>query len=185
MKKKFETCYMCEVPETSREHVPPKCLFPEEKDLPNGTNLRKNLFSVPSCDAHNSQKSHDDEYFLYALSGNFLINEAGRNLYRTKVRRAIERNSSLLGQLASTETTVSFIDPISGNKVNSVGFELDANRFNTIVDGWLAPYIFITLKQSGDMASNIRLNFYMPQQTNPMKEIAHQRNNKTSRRLVF
>ena len=125
---------MCSALATSSEHVPPKCLFPERKDLPHGVDLRKNLFKVPSCDTHNSQKSHDDEYFLYVLSGSFQINEVGRNLYRTKVRRAIKRNSSLLEKIASTATSLSLKDPISESMVDLVSHELDENRFNTIID---------------------------------------------------
>jgi len=56
------TCYMCNEPETSREHVPAACFFPETKDLPPGIDLRRNLFTVPSCDTHNSHKSNDDQY---------------------------------------------------------------------------------------------------------------------------
>ena len=137
MNRISNSCYMCSAPATSSEHVPPKCLFPERKDLPHGIDLRKNLFKVPSCDTHNSQKSHDDEYFLYILSGSFQINEVGRNLYRTKVRRSIKRNSSILEKIASTATSVSFKDSMSdrtGSMVNSVTYELDADRFNTIID---------------------------------------------------
>ena len=134
MNKIFNTCYMCDALATSSEHVPAKCFFPERKDLPNGIDLRKNLIKVPSCNAHNSLKSHDDEYFLYVLSGSYQINEIGRNLYRTKVRRAIGRNPSVLNQIASKATSVSFKDPPSQNIVNTVAHELDANRFNTIVD---------------------------------------------------
>lgn len=128
------TCYMCDAPATSSEHVPPKCLFPERKDLPPEIDLRKNLLKVPSCDVHNSQKSQDDEYFLYVLSTNFQINEIGRNLYRTKVRRAIKRNASVLGKIASTATPVSFREPNTEDTVKSVAHELDANRFNTMID---------------------------------------------------
>ena len=46
----MNTCYMCEKESTSSEHVPPKCLFPEKKDLPDGVDLRKSLITVPSCD---------------------------------------------------------------------------------------------------------------------------------------
>lgn len=174
MNKIPTTCYMCEAPATSSEHVPPKCLFPEGKDLPDGIDLRKNLLKVPSCDAHNSKKSHDDEYFLYVLSGSYQINEVGRNLYRTKVRRGIKRNSSILGKIASTAKPVSFKDPTSGNIVNSVAHELDADRFNTMIDRlgraiyfyhfkdkwtynirYQAEWLFATENQSD--ASNLRL----------------------------
>lgn len=60
-----ETCYMCDEPSTSREHVPPKCLFPTLESI--GRDLRKNLITVPSCDKHNSQKSDDDEFFRAIL----------------------------------------------------------------------------------------------------------------------
>ena len=44
----LETCYMCERAPSSTEHVPPKCLFPEKKDI--GSDLfRKNLITVLSC----------------------------------------------------------------------------------------------------------------------------------------
>lgn len=138
---------MCDAPANSSEHIPPKCLFPERKDLPHGVDLRKNLFKVPSCDAHNSQKSHDDEYLLYVLSGSFQINEVGRNLYRTKVRRAIKRSSSVLGKIASTATPVRFKDPMSARIVNSVAHEIDANRFNTMIDRLARAIYFFHFKK--------------------------------------
>jgi len=166
---------MCDSLATSSEHVPPKCLFPERKDLPPQSDLRKNLFNVPSCNAHNSQKSQDDEYFLYVLSTSFQINEVGRNLYRTKVRRAIKRNASVLGEIASTATPVSFREPNTEDTVNSVAHELDANRFNTIIDKlaraiyfyhfkekwtygirYQAEFLFAALNQSDE--ANVRIN---------------------------
>ncbi len=125
---------MYDAPATSDEHIPPKCLFPERKDLPSGMDLRRNLLKVPSCDTHNSRKSNDDEYFLYILSTSFQINEIGRNHYRTKVRRAIKRNSSVLGKIASTAKSTNYIDPASGHMVNSVAHYIEPTRFNTIVD---------------------------------------------------
>lgn len=167
---------MCDAPATgSGEHVPPKCLFPETKDLSPQVDLRKNLIKVPACDAHNLMKSKDDEFLLYVLTGSFQINEVGRNLYRTKVRRAIDRNASVLGKIASTATSISFREPNAGNIVRSIGYELDADRFNTIIDKlaraiyfhhfkekWLngiryqAEFLFATLKQSDEANSRIK-----------------------------
>ena len=134
MNKTPSTCYMCDATATSKEHVPPKCLFPEEKDLAVGISLRKNLLKVPSCDSHNSQKSHDDEYFLYILSTSFQINEIGMNHYLTKVRRAAKRNPSILGKIASTAKPVRYIDPNSNKYVSSITHRLEPDRFNTIID---------------------------------------------------
>ncbi len=85
---------MCPCEATSREHAPPRCLFPELKDTPDGTDHRKNLVTVPSCDARNSEKSHDDEYLLFALAGSYTSSRVGLTQFLTKVRRAFERTPS-------------------------------------------------------------------------------------------
>ena len=45
-------CCICEATATSVEHVPPRCLFSEQKDLPGGVDLRKQFITVPSCDPY-------------------------------------------------------------------------------------------------------------------------------------
>lgn len=85
------SCYMCYRNATSREHAPPRCLFPETKDTPDGANYRKNLVTVPSCEQHNSEKSHDDEYLLFVLSGSYTSSSVGLDQFLTKVRRAFEK----------------------------------------------------------------------------------------------
>ncbi len=60
-----KSCYYCNAPSKTLEHVPPKCLFPK------GTkkNYRINLMKVPSCDLHNSSKSGDDQYMMVYFAG--------------------------------------------------------------------------------------------------------------------
>lgn len=104
-----ECCYWCGAPATSREHVPPKCLFPESKDFKDliQKDFRKNLITVPSCDAHNLRKSNDDEYLMICLASRAGNNvEAYYHTY-TKVRRARERNPSIIDVESETviETT--------------------------------------------------------------------------------
>ena len=60
---------MCDNLATTKEHVPPKCLFPEKKDLKDiSLDLRKALIKAPSCVDHNCKKSGDDEYLFNVLS---------------------------------------------------------------------------------------------------------------------
>jgi hypothetical protein len=56
------TCYMCDGPATGREHIPAQCIFPKDKQY------RKNLITVPSCDAHNLAKTKEDEYVKFILT---------------------------------------------------------------------------------------------------------------------
>lgn len=80
---------MCDSPSTSKEHVPPKCLFPEAKDL--NENYRKDLISVPSCHTHNSAKSAEDEFLMISLAGIIGSNSIGYLHKFTKVTRALRR----------------------------------------------------------------------------------------------
>lgn len=87
------TCYMCDSEATSREHVPPQCLFPEPKDV-KGLNFRNDLITVPSCEFHNSKKSHDDEFLMVAIAGIVGNNHLSYMQTITKVNRALKRKSS-------------------------------------------------------------------------------------------
>ncbi len=87
-------CYMCDNEAVSSEHVPPKCLFPETKDVKK--NYRTDLITVPSCDIHNSAKSKDDEFLMVSLAGIFGNNSIGYLHRFTKVNRAIKRSSNRL-----------------------------------------------------------------------------------------
>lgn len=81
---------MCSQPATSKEHVPPACLFPEEKDIKTSI-FRNNLITVPSCDLHNSKKSKDDEFLMGCLAGIVGNNVIGFFHNLTKVKRALDR----------------------------------------------------------------------------------------------
>lgn len=85
---------MCSCHATSSEHVPPKCIFPEERDI--GVDYRKDLMTVPSCDFHNTKKSKDDEFLMVSLAGIFGNNSVGYQHKFGKVDRALRRRSSSL-----------------------------------------------------------------------------------------
>ncbi len=93
----METCYICGQPATSKEHVPPKCFFPEKKDLPEGVDYRVNLITVPACDDHNLHKSEDDQYIFLVVVANWQNNAAAYKHFRTKVRRSMQKRRTLRG----------------------------------------------------------------------------------------
>jgi hypothetical protein len=121
---------MCSNPATSDEHVPPRCLFPEKKDLPAGVDLRKQLITVPSCDAHNTAKSHDDEYLLYLLLLNIPNNETAKNHFFTKVQRAIQRNPSLIQKFAEKRLPVVAEDTVTGEMHQTIAVQIDEARLH-------------------------------------------------------
>ena len=138
-------CYMCQAPATGREHVPPRCFFPETKDLPQGVDLRKNLISVPSCDRHNTKKSKDDEYLAYVVVMHHENNGVAGNHIRTKVLRALQGRPSLRGFFQTQR-------PVLLDGAQSIAFKLNYSRvrqgldymaralyFHTYMEQWLAP----------------------------------------------
>lgn len=124
---------MCETYSTSQEHVPPKCLFPEEKDLPDGVSLRKNLLKVPSCEIHNTAKSHDDEFLLYCLCMNIANNSVAFDQFSTKVMRAYKRRPALMKALVSESRNVIAVDE-GGTAFNTLIVKADTTRINKCFD---------------------------------------------------
>ena len=123
------TCYACDNQPTSDEHVPPRLLFPKMKDANGNRNLRLNLITVPSCDAHNSQKSKDDEYLLWVLASNACANEVGIQQALTKLGRAYVRRPKLGNSILRTARAVTISDSHSGTRYGVPELDLDGPRF--------------------------------------------------------
>ena len=129
-----QTCYMCDAQRTSDEHVPPRCLFPEKKDLPPGVDLRQDLITVPSCDTHNSKKSKDDEYILYVLVMNIPNNEVAQNQFLSKIIRAINRNPSLINQFLKRQAAVHVHDSTTDKVEETIAMQIDTERFYSALE---------------------------------------------------
>jgi len=123
-----DICYYCGKVASSREHVPPKCLFPEEKDLADGLNYRKNLISVRSCDEHNSKKCKDDEYLQLILIHGYFNSRAGREHFNKKIIRAITRRPAMLAALYNKQ------HPVTVDAEPTVAVDIDRERFNRVLE---------------------------------------------------
>ena len=133
------TCYMCGDIATSYEHAPPKCIFPEQKDLPEGMDLRKNLITVPSCEVHNSNKSTDDEFLLFIVVHGYFNNKEGKDHFFSKVVRAFERRPKFIENLYKSKM------PIVVDGEETVAVNIDVERFNkTISNICRALYFYET-----------------------------------------
>lgn len=115
----MKTCYMCDAPATGKEHVPPRCIFPEDQAY------RKNLIKVPSCDAHNSAKSKADEYLKFILTAVGGMNELAGRIFQGSVMRSFEYNPHLLERFTPAPHVVQLGDNETG------GFTLDWERFQS------------------------------------------------------
>lgn len=129
-----DLCFACDSSATTREHVPPACLFPESKDVDGIQDFRRNLIRVPACAEHNLSKSCDDEYFLWVLSTNLCANSVAKQQVSTKLRRANERRPALGKAILSETKDVTVIDSQSGAEHDVVEVPLDRDRFQKVLD---------------------------------------------------
>lgn len=102
-KTKALTCYACQLTPTTREHVPPLCLFPKHSETP-GKDLRKNLITVPSCDLHNSKFSQHDEYLWALLLSCVRGRIENKSSSYPRLERALKRAESNLSDLIDNKS---------------------------------------------------------------------------------
>jgi len=130
----MEKCYMCEIEGNTVEHAPPKCLFPEKKDLDSDMDLRKELITVPSCETHNTSKSKDDEYLLYVLSVSITNNQTGLKQFLTKVKRSYERNPSLIKRITEKQVPVTVENATDGSAENTIAIQIERERVESALE---------------------------------------------------
>lgn len=160
------TCYMCDEEATSSEHVPPKCLFPEKKDLPEGIDLRKSLITVPSCEVHNSQKSDDDEYLLYCLAMSIPSNSIGKDHFLSKIIRAVKRNPSLIRKFLHNSHSAQ-AENLSTNEVfETIGFQVDDLRFDKAIEQLSRALYFYHFNKKSKGKLKIYPNFLLSMEDN-------------------
>ena len=103
-------CYCCEEIATTKDHIPPKCFFPEKKYLSSESpNYRSQLITVPACSAHNNSRSKDDEYTAAMIVMNSKSNLA-LAMFKSKWLRILLRREGGLGKrIFSTGRSAKFI----------------------------------------------------------------------------
>ena len=145
-----KTCYMCDAPSTSVEHAPPRCLFPEKKDLSpeeQALDLKRQLITVPACHEHNGQKSTDDEYLLCLLAISLLSGQHGQQQGLTKVMRILERKPALKAMVLEKVTPVIVKDNETGQMAETVALEINHKRINSSLESCARALFFKEFSQ--------------------------------------
>lgn len=124
----FPICIYCEATADSRDHVPPKGVFPEPKP--------SDLITVPACTTCNQAFSKDDEYFKVSLGlregvrrsseGKRLAVECLRALQRSQSSRFAARINSTIRSPTADEIR-------EGADPNSIGQQPASERLERVV----------------------------------------------------
>ena len=113
---------MCDRPATSKQHVPPRCFFPDQKDFP-GVDYRKNLITVPSCNLHNLSISDDDFYILFIISSHIKNTDIAKRHFSTKIIRA-------LGYRPEMKSFISKYLPVTVKGEDTIAYTINRKRFD-------------------------------------------------------
>ena len=124
----IKTCYTCDQPATTREHVPPLSFFPK--------GYRNNLITVPSCPLHNNANAMDVEYTRNVISTFFGVNDVGQQHFFDKALRSFDRTPALL------YTTFSDIRPVKVQGMEVGAFTTDVERIKVVMSACLTALHF-------------------------------------------
>jgi len=134
---------MCSEPATTREHVPPRCFFPKQKDFNDGKNYRDEPMVVPSCHEHNTEKSKDDEYTFMMMLIYFKNNPTAKKLFETKVVQRMLKKRPHLVNLYKIGPSPGAIQPDVSRLQKSWEQIARALYFHHFGDKWLSTEIHI------------------------------------------
>ena len=112
-------CYVCGAKAETREHIPPTSWFPKGQ--------KSSLITVPSCNRHNVELQHDQEYVRIIVVTEQTTNHHARSLSHDKVIRSITRSERLFSDIFSNA------EPALGNDGKSTAkLTADLKRFRLV-----------------------------------------------------
>jgi hypothetical protein len=118
--KPTNKCYTCDAPGITREHVPPDCFFPKGH--------REGLWTVPSCEEHNSKNSKDVEYVRNVITSHLSANEAGMIHFQNKAIRSFEHSPKLFHR------TFADAKPIILDGEETAVYTFDLPRYKNVME---------------------------------------------------
>ena len=120
----YSICCYCHNTATTKDHVPPKNIFPRPRPT--------NLITVPSCKTCNEDPSLDDEYFGLIIAAGSAGHPQASELFRGKVKKKTKSHPALAKLLLDN---ISKKDIYSGNIYIGTQYELkiEGKRFNPIM----------------------------------------------------
>ena len=114
-------CFLCGSDASSKEHVPPKCFFPD------GGKYRTQLITVPSCTKHNLDTSQDDEYVRNVIAMSIGNNAIGFKQFFEKVVKSYIQSPRLMNRtLARSQRVITA-------QGSTTAFEIERDRFDSVI----------------------------------------------------
>jgi hypothetical protein len=110
----------------SRDHVPPKCIFPRPRP--------SDLVTVPACAACNMQRSGLDERFKVFLGLTVGYHLEGDASYRGPIQRTLAHNGRWRSDILTSTQCVLIRDPVNLASQSALAVPLDRTAHDTVVE---------------------------------------------------
>lgn len=118
--RRHNECYLCGAPPTTRDHVPPKGIYPDPKPA--------NLITVPACEPCNSSTRLHDEYFRWLVATASPGSKEAKVLAKTKIIRGFRKRPALLRHVMSRAQHLPVRTPAGLYLGTQPVFEYDRSR---------------------------------------------------------
>lgn len=136
--KNNSICVFCGRSATTRDHVPPKGIFPDPKP--------SDLITVPACDLCNSKTKLDDEYFRWLVATASGADEQAHQLIKNRVVPKFQRRPALLHMVMKGATHVDVHSEGGIYLGKQPAFHFDRGRIQTVIDKTIRGLYFKKLR---------------------------------------
>jgi hypothetical protein len=122
-----DTCVMCgRMKACSRDHVPPKCIFPDPRP--------SDLVTVPACTGCNMHRSGLDEQFKVFLGLTVGYHLDGDKSYRVPVLQTLAHNRRLRSDILTSMRHIVIQDPLALTSQSALAISLNKAAHDTVVE---------------------------------------------------
>lgn len=125
-KREDEDCYLCGSPAESRDHIPPRGLFPTPRP--------SNLLTVPACLRCNHDRSLDDEYFRLIVSAGSQDSPQSTVLLHQRIIPRMREKPALALDFLKSFRPVAIHNEGGVHMGNEPVFTFDRTRIQTVID---------------------------------------------------
>ena len=120
------TCFSCGGPADTRDHIPPKGVFPDPRP--------KTLITVPACAACNAASKLDDEYFRWLVATVGDQTAESDQLIRERILPRFNDRPALLRSIMKASRIVDVVSPSGLWLGRRPAFEFDRPRVQAVVE---------------------------------------------------
>lgn len=119
-------CIFCGKDADTRDHIPPKCIFPDPK--PN------DLITVPACKACNSNTKLDDEYFRWLVATASEDSDGALKIITNKILPKVKKRPAFLVQIMNNSRHVETYSESGIYLGNKPAFYIEKKRVQTVIN---------------------------------------------------